>query len=192
MRGITLSVAAMLSVAVGSSALATTRSSFTTIQSITQVTAITSNAGLTYTVSLGANPSFMLNNISYSITDVIGFYLLSDDVDFSPLPALAQMGPPGAFFDDSGNSGPGGIAGWKSNPNAGLVPGQSLAFTFPASFPIADIDTIGFHVRLNGLFPGTTGNTGNIAVVRRDDVVPAPSACALLACGGLCWPRRRR
>jgi hypothetical protein len=192
MRGITLSVAAVLSVAVGSSAFATTRSSFTTIQSITGVTAITSNAGFTYTVSLGANPSFMLNDISYTITDVIGFYLLSDDQNLVPLPALSNFGPPGFFVDDSTNNGIGGVAGWKSNPNDGLVPGESLAFTLPADFPIASIDTIGFHVRLDGLFPGTTGNTGNIAVVRSDDVVPTPGACALLACGGLCWPRRRR
>lgn len=191
MKGISLAVASCALAAMSVPALATTRSSFTDVDALSQVTTITSNAGLTYTVSVGAAPTFTLDSITYNITDVIGFYVLSDDLNFSPLPALLNYDSPGAFSDDSSNSGPGAIAGWKSNPNSGLVPGNTLAFTFPANFPITDIDGIGFHVRLDGTFLGTSGNTGNIAF-QGTPRVPAPGACAMLGVAGVMGMRRRR
>ena len=191
MKGISLAIVGCALGALSTSALATTRSSFTNVDGLSNVTAITGNAGLTYTVSVGAAPTFTLDSITYSITDVIGFYVLSDDLNFNPLPALSNFGSPGAFSDDSSNSGTGAIAGWKSNPNSGLVPGDTLAFTLPANFPIADIDRLGFHVRLTGTFPGTSGNTGNITF-QETPRVPAPGACAMLGAAGAISLRRRR
>ena len=188
MRGfqqLTLSIAALALVA--GSAQATTRSSFLDVDSIVQVTPITSNAGRTYTISLGANPKFIVGANTYTITDLIGFYVLSDDQDFSVLTPLETVTAPGPFTDDSSNSGPGAIAGWKSNPNNGIGINGSQTFTLPATFPLAEIDRIGFHVRLSGTFPGTTGNTGNIT-----GLIPAPGACAMLGLGGLLSMRRRR
>lgn len=183
----TLLAAASLVAAVSGSALATTRSSFLDVSNISGLTINTSNAGYTYTVTVSSSPFFTYNSVNYPITDMIGFYVLSNDIDFSPLPALPNFGPPGSFSDDSSNSGTGAAAGWRSNPNNGLVPGQSLSFTFPSNFPIADIDTIGFHVRLSVDFPGTPGAlTGNITQV------PAPTAAALLPLGALFAGRRRR
>lgn len=191
MKGISLVFAGCACAVLSTSALATTRSSFTDVDALANITAITSNAGLTYTVTMAAAPTFTLDSITYNITDVIGFYVLSDDLNFSPLPALLSFGSPGAFSDDSSNNGPGAIAGWKSNPNSGLVPGDTLAFTLPASFPIADIDRLGFHVRLDGTFPGTSGNTGNITF-HETPRVPAPGACAMLGAAGAIGLRRRR
>jgi hypothetical protein len=191
MKSFSLAIAGCACAALAAPSQATTRSSFKEIDALSQVTAITSNAGRTYTVSVGATPTFTLDSMTYSITDVFGFYLLSDDADFSPLPALGSFGPSNAFSDDSSNSGPGAIAGWKSNPNKGLVPGNALAFTLPSNFPIADIDRLGFHVRINGTYPGTKGNTGNITL-RDSPSVPAPGACALFGAAGLMAWRRRR
>lgn len=188
MRGLTrlgCSIVALTLLASGANA--TTRSSFLTVDGVASITAPTSNAGQTYTVTLGASPSFTLAGNTYAITDLIGFYVLSDDLDFTPLSAFSAIASPGPFSDDSSNSGLGAIGGWRSNPNVGLTPGQSLAFTLPAAFPLADIDRIGFHVRVSGTFPGTSGNTGNIT-----GPIPAPGAVALFACGGLVAVRRRR
>ena len=170
-----------------SAANATTRSSFLDVNSIAQVTPITSNAGLRYTVSLGATPSFTLGASTYAITDLIGFYVLSDDQDFALFSPLLTVNSPGPFSNDSSNSGAGAIAGWRSNPNNGILPGGSQVFTLSSGFPITDIDRIGFHVRVNGTFPGTTGNTGNIT-----GLIPAPGMCTMLGLGGLVAARRRR
>ncbi|MBS0196105.1 MAG: hypothetical protein JSR77_05050 [Planctomycetes bacterium] len=180
-------IACMASIA--GTASATTRSSFTDVAGISGISALVSNSGLSYTITVGNSASFTLNNVNYPIANVIGFYVLSDDIDFSPLPALANMGPPGAFSDDSTNSGTGAAAGWKSNPNNGLNLGQALTFNFPANFPISAIDRIGFHVRLvSGNFPGTSGNTGNITGA----LIPAPATAGLVGMGGLLAMKRRR
>jgi MYXO-CTERM domain-containing protein len=172
---------------------ATTRSSFLNASSISGVTAVTSNAGRSYTISLSASPSFSYHSDAYSITDLIGFYVLSDDNDFSPLPSLSTIG---GFSNDSTNSGTGAVAGWRSNPNSGLTPGHSLTFTLPSNFPIASIDRIGFHVRVECEFPNTSGNTGNITgptdAQPPGPSVPAPGAYALLGVGLLALARRRR
>lgn len=183
-----LLLAGCAAASLSSAAMATTRNSFLDVGSINGITVVTSNAGRDYSVTLDGAANFMLGNTSYPITRVIGFYLLSDDVDFNPLPALANVGPPGLFVDDSSNSGTGAIAGWKSNPNNGFVLGQSLTFSLPANFPVALIDRIGFHIFSSGNFPGTSGNTGNIT----GTLVPTPSAAALLALAGVGVARRRR
>lgn len=188
MRGtqqLAVSVAALAWVA--GSAQATTRSSFRDVDSVVQVTPITSNAGRTYTVSLGAHPTFSVGGTSYAITDLIGFYVLSNDLNFSLISPLATVNSPGPFADDSSDSGTGAIAGWRSNPNSGIVAGGSQTFTLPAGFPIADIDQLGFHVRINGTFPGTSGNTGNIT-----GAIPAPGACVMFGAAGVLALRRRR
>lgn len=169
---------------------ATTRSSFNDVDAISGITAPTSNGGFTFTVSLSANPTFTLGATTYQITDFIAFYALSDSADFSPLPALPALGIGGAFADDSTNNGPGAIAGWRSNPNDGLTPNQSLAFTFPANFPLSAVNRLGFHVRVNGTFPGTSGNTGNITGPL---LIPSPGFYGLaVAAAIVAFPRRRR
>lgn len=170
--------------------LATTRSSFLDVQLITDLTVVTSNAGRTFTVALGANPAFKSGTASYAVQDLVGFYLLSDDVDFSPLPSLASVA---GFSDDSTNSGTGGAAGWRSNPNNGFQANESLAFTVPATFNLGQIDRFGFHVRLtpaSGNFPGTSGNTGNLTYIEAR--LPTPGSVALAGIGTLIALRRRR
>ncbi len=163
-------------------ASATTLSSFNLVNGISGIT-VTPNGGGSYTVAVSATPTFTVTNNTYQVTDVIGFYGLSFVNDFTPLPSLPAVG---FFNDDSSNSSTGGIAGWKSNSNKGLTPGQSTVFTF-AGLNTAQINGFGFHVRINGTFPGTSGNTGNI----RLNPTPAPGA-GMLAVGGLVVAARRR
>lgn len=179
--------AALLGAATPSSA--TTRSSFIDVTAVTGITAPASGGGRTFTVTLAASPSFTVASTTYQVTDLIGFYVLSDSADFAPLPALPSFGLNDAFGDDSTNSGPGAIAGWRSNPNRGLTPTQSLAFTFPANFPLSSINRIGLHVRVNGTFPGTSGNTGNITGPL---FIPSPSTLALALAAAIPASRRRR
>jgi LPXTG-motif cell wall-anchored protein len=162
-------------------ALATTRSSFTDVDQISGIT-VTHLAGFSYEVSVDIAPIFEIGSQSYMITDVFGFYALADTADLTPLAMLSSVG---SFSNDSSNAGPGGIAGWRSNPNQGLTPGESLVFTFD-SLDLANVDRWGFHVRLDGTFPGTSGNTGNITSV------PAPAAGAAMLSVGLLAIRRRR
>ncbi|MBL8747483.1 MAG: hypothetical protein JNK58_14150 [Phycisphaerae bacterium] len=168
------------------SALATTRSSFLGVPAITDVTAVPSNGGLTYTVSLGTNPSFTLGGTVYPIADLIGFYALSDDDDLLySVSNFSAMG--GNWNNDSSNSGAGGIAGWRTNPNTGIQAGESIVFNFN-SLSTDRVERLGFHVRLtNMLFPGTTGNTGNITLM-----VPGASAASVFGLAGLAAARRRR
>lgn len=161
---------------------AATLSSFNLVDGISGIT-VTPNGGGSYTVAVSATPTFTVTNNTYQVTDVIGFYGLSFVNDFSPLPTLPTNG---FFADDSTNASTGGIAGWKSNPNKGLTPGQSKVFTF-TGLNTGQINDFGFHVRINGTFPGTSGNTGNI----RANPTPAPGA-GILAVGGLVLTARRR
>lgn len=167
-------------------ALATTRSSFLGVEAITDVTVVTSNGGLTFTVSMGANPRFTAGGTDYPIRDLIGFYALSDDDDLiSSVSNFSALG--GTWSDDSSNASTGGIAGWKTNPNTGFQTGESIAYTFD-TLSTERVERVGFHVRLfDGFFPGTTGNTGNITLV-----VPSGSAAGVFGAAGVLAVRRRR
>ena len=170
-------------VAVG--AMAQTRSSFLGVNSITGITVTPSNAGLTFLVNMGADPYFTYNGHDYHITDVIGFYNLSDDDDLTVSNSnfTGNFGPWGT---DNSNSGVGGIAGWRSNPNNGITVGGSETFNY-TSLSTDKVERLGFHVRLNELFPGTQGNTGDITVVPE----PVSMVGLLAGLGGLMARRRR-
>ena len=166
-------------------AIAQTRSSFLEIDAITGITVTPSNAGLSFLVEVSNAPSFTYLNHVYHITDVIGFYNLSDDDDLTVTNAnfTGNFGP---WNNDNSNSGQGAIAGWKSNPNNGITPGGSEVFNYSA-LSTGKVERLGFHVRLDELFPGTQGNTGNITTV------PEPTSMIALACGVLgLFARRRR
>lgn len=171
-------------------ASATTYSSFltgTTINGIS-ITPPVVSPNLSFTVTLAAATptpgSFTYLGNTYTITDIIGFYLLAPGYNDPTQPALVTIGN---FADDSDSHSPGSISGWRSNPNQGITAGGSTVFTFP-SIDYAHYTQIGFHVRISGTFPGTTGNTGNIT----GTLVPTPGAAALLGLGGLAISRRRR
>lgn len=163
-----------------SSAFATTRSSFLDVDSSTDITFNVSNAGLTVDVVLGANPTFTIGANTYHVTSVIGFYALSDDDDLTVTNSNF-----GVWSTDNSNAGPGGIAGWKTNPNTGFGPSASQVFTYTALSTLK-VEGLGLHVATSELFPGTNGNTGNIALV------PEPATMAGLAFGVAALARKRR
>ncbi len=151
-------------------AFAQSRSSFQNVGTIDAIGVDSSNGGLTYTVNVGAAPSFSLGGFNYSIQDVFGFWLLSNQ-DIS-----ATHSDTGVWDAHENNAGSGGIAGWKTNPNTGLVVNQSKAFTFDAlnvSSP-----TYGFHVRLTNAGNGPlAGNTLYVT----GTPVPEPATMSVLA-----------
>lgn len=167
---------------VAGTASATTINSFLSVPGISGITVSPTIANPTVTFNAGA--TFTYNSVSYAITDVIGFYLLAPGYNDASQGALANFG---GFSNDSDHRAAGSIYGWRSNPNAGITSGNSQAFTFP-SISSANYTLIGLHVRINGTFPGTSGNTGNIT----GSLVPAPGAAAILGLSGLMATRRRR
>ena len=170
--------AAIAAAALGSNALAQTRSSFQDADEIggIQVSLIT---GLTYQVSLSNNPQLKIGSTIYDITDVFGFWALSDDIDLS-----GSTSGFGVWDSKVSNSGTGGIVGWKTNPNTGITPGGSQNFTF-GSLAVGDVDHWGFHIRVDGTLP----NGGNTAYFTD---VPAPGAATLAGLGLVVAARRRR
>ncbi len=179
-------VCAGLIAATAGTASATTINSFLSVPGISGITVspAVASPNLSFTVTLNAGATFTYNSNTYAITDVIGFYLLAPGYDDVSQGALASVG---GFSNDSDHRAAGSIYGWRSNPNSGITAGNSQAFTFP-SISYANYTLIGLHVRINGTFPGTTGNTGNIT----GSFVPAPGAAAVLGLGGLLASRRRR
>lgn len=159
---------------------ATTRSSFLDTDSFSDITFNASNGGLTVDVVVGANPTFTIGSDVYHITSIIGFYALSDDDDLTVTNSNF-----GVWSTDNSNAGPGGIAGWKSNPNNGFGANQSQSFTYTA-LSTAKVERLGLHVVTSELFPNTNGNTGNIAVV------PEPTTIAGFGIGVAALISRRR
>lgn len=155
------------------------------VDSISGVNVNVSNAGLTFLVSLDADPTFTFQNHVYHITDVFGFWNLSDDDDLTSTVSnfSGNFGPWGTNVN---NAGPGGIAGWKSNPNDGITVGGNETFTYQA-LSSSSVERLGFHVRLTENFPGTGGNTGHITTV------PEPTSMLALVAGlGAFMAKRRR
>lgn len=165
---------------------AQTRSSFLGVDSISGIDVTVSNAGLSFLVDTSADPTFTYQNHVYHITAVIGFWNLSDDNDLTAS-VTGFTGNFGPWSTNSSNSGPGGIAGWKSNPNNGITPGGSEMFTYN-SLDSASVERVGFHVVLTENFPGTTGNTGHITTVPE----PASMIALVAGLGGLVAKRRRK
>src|ERR1043165_6567267 len=91
-------------------ASATTRSSFLTVDAVSGVT-LQDLGSLQYNVGLVSGATFTFGGNDYAITDVIGFYALSNDVDFNPFAAQSTQGN---FSDDSSQSGTGATAGWRA------------------------------------------------------------------------------
>ncbi|MBL8991638.1 MAG: hypothetical protein JNJ48_08680 [Phycisphaerae bacterium] len=182
-RNAVLATAGALLSAAG--AHATTINSFNTVTGVTGiiVTPSIGSPNLTFNVSLspGATVTYLSN--TYTITDIIGFYMLAPGFNDTGRPALSNFA---GFSDDSDNRAAGSIFGWLSNPNQGITQGNSQTFTYP-SVAYPNYTEFGFHIRVNGTLP-TGGNTFNI----RGGFVPTPGAGALLGLGGLIAMRRRR
>jgi hypothetical protein len=166
-------------IAVTGSAFAQSRSSFLEVDSFSDVTVNVMNSGLTYQIVLGANPTFSYQSQTYNITDLFGFWVLSNDDDL-----VFSHSNQNGWDAHGNNSGTGGIAGWKTNPNNGITPNQSITFSF-TTLDVSRVEQIGFHIRIDGTFPGTQGNTGFATV-------PEPASMLALGAGLAAIAARRR
>lgn len=155
------------------------RSSFLEGDGFQDVIVIVSGGGLEYTVSLGPNPAFIYQSVSHPIVDLFGFWVLSNDDDLFPV-----HGDIGVWRAHENQAGVGGIAGWRTNPNAGLTPGQQFTFVFD-DLNVESVEQVGFHIRVEGTFPGTNGNTGYATV-------PEPTTLGILSLLGVAFIRRLR
>lgn len=159
-------------------ASAQSRSSFLAVDAIEGIDV--SSFGLDRDVQVGQAPRFQYNGTWYDIVDVFGFWSLSDDDDL-----VAAGANTGVWGWNSNQSGTGGIAGWKTNPNTGLTAGQNKVFSYD-SLNASSVERYGYHVRLDGNFPGTNGNTGYITTV------PEPGSMIALGAGLAAFAARRR
>lgn len=169
------------------SASAQTRSSFLDGGTFSGIDIAESNGGLTYDVTFNPGAQFHYAGLDYDITDVFGFWNLSDDDDLTSTINSFVDGDGATWDADASNSGTGGIAGWKTNPNTGITSGQAVQFNYDA-LSTGLVEHFGLHVRIDGLFPGTDGNTGYATFTD----IPTPGATALLGIAGLVAARRRR
>lgn len=169
-----------LALAIGSVGLvsAQSRNSF---QLVTGLSGLTSSlGGLTINTNLANNASFILNSQQYFITDVFGIWLLDNNDDFS-----ATGSNSGVWSFHSNYSSTGGIAGWKTNPNTGLTPGQSNSLTFATKN--GQHEDFGYHVRVAGQLPG-----GSNTLYIQNSAVPEPASMAALGIGVAALIRRRK
>jgi hypothetical protein len=146
---------------------------------LADVTLTITNGGLNYNLAVGAMPTLTVGAQTFPVIDIFGFWALSDDDDLNATNASF-----GVWTVDNNNSGLGGIAGWDSNPNTGLFANQSEQFNFTA-LNVASVERYGYHVRIDGIFPGTQGNTGYVTT-------PTPGAVALFGVAGMLVAGRRR
>jgi len=146
------SLTALLAVAaLNGQAAAQSRNSFQVIDGVNDLEV--ENSGRTYTVYVGPSPTVTVGGVDYPINSVFGFWCLSDDNNYTQCDG-SDVGD-WTFHRNSASTGD--IGGWKTNPNLGLDPGESMAFTF-SQFKESDRDGFGFHVRVDGTLPGG-GNT---------------------------------
>jgi hypothetical protein len=139
------------------------------------------NSGLSYTVTVGAAPSYTVGGITYDIQDVFGFWVLNGSgvVD-------ATLSPSDDWMVRQHDS----AAGWMTPPPQGLTAGESYTFTFDSIDP-ATVEDFGFHVRLGG----SNGETLHIREAGGSPPapgVPGPAAVAPFLTGLISLRSRKR
>ncbi len=129
-------------------------------------------------IVLNVSPTATLtfNSATYNVTEVFGVWALDDGNDIGGS-GTNQNG----WNFDSGN----GIRGWKTNPNNGIL-GSSLTFNYTTL--TGTVEDFGYHIRVNGIFPSTGGNTAYF----RPTAVPEPASMTALALGLAAALKRRR
>lgn len=149
---------------------------------ITGVSASLSGNDITLTVDPGA--TLFYDNTLFNVTDVFGVWALN----YGPNPTLAAAGSTdGVWSFNKKTQSQGNIAGWNTNPNTGLTPGQSKTFTY--SSIAGDVDTFGYHIRVDGTIPSTGGNTAYFTNA------PVPEPASMVILGGAvaaAFARRRK
>lgn len=125
-------------------------------------------------------PTLTFNSTTYTITDVFGVWALDDDDDMT-----ASVSSQNGWNASTNFAGTGGIAGWKTNPNSGLVAGQALTFLYNSLN--GTVEDFGYHIRVDGNLPGG----GNTAYFRQEPV-PEPATLSAVALGLGALLRRRK
>lgn len=152
--------------------------SINSFQVVSNITGLrTSLSGNTLTMIASATPTFTMNSNTYAITEVFGVWALDNNDDQS-----ATGSNQGGWNFHQNTAGSGGISGFKTNPNSGIV-GQTKLYNFN-SFT-GSPENFGYHVRVSGSLPGGS-NTLYI------QAVPEPGTLAVVGLGLVAMMRRRK
>lgn len=158
--------------------MAQDRASFELISGLSGLTS--SLTGLNLQTSLSPGAQFVYQAQTYSISEVFATFLLDDDDDL-----VATGIDQGIWRYHDNYTGLGGIAGWHTNPNSGIIAGQNvnLNYTTLTGAP----EWFGYHVRVTPMLPNQSDTIYIVA-----GAVPEPAGLAVLALGGLALLNRRR
>ena len=154
---------------------AQSRSSFLTPEALSGVTVTKLNA-TDFTVGLEVGSTITINGVTDTVTGVFGFWALDDNDDLSGTGSAF-----GNWAFNSNYSGSGGIVGFKTNPNTGIVQGGSQSFHFDSL--TGTVEGYGVHIRT------LNSNTLYTATL---NPVPEPATFAVLGLGAIALIRRKR
>lgn len=169
----------LIGLAMVGTASAQSRSSFITPTSWTGIT-ITNNGPKNWTVKLSGAPTVTMNNKTYEVRDIFGFWLLDNNNDMT-----AQGQSFNGWSYNQNYSGTGGIAGYKTNPNTGITPGKSQEFNFKTVN--GSVENVGIHARLQ-----MNGICDTVFLECPPPAVPEPASLAALGIGAATVIRRRK
>jgi hypothetical protein len=140
---------------------------------------------LTYTLSLGADPTMTYNSVTYDVKWVTAYFVVSQD-DTTPFSADHNGTFPLDWTWETNPTGAPLVAGWHDGNNT-LNPGSSLTLAF------GSLNITGNAV-LSGLHVGYQTEGGIVTDWYKGALIPEPSSPLLLlsGLGGLAgWVRRR-
>lgn len=98
---------------------------------------------LDYTLTVGSNPTVSIGTKTYAVNWVQAFYVVSGTSNGS-FTATQGKSPKGWSWDSKGN--PGQIAGWTTQGNNRLKPGDSMKFSFAQFDPRGNPVLAGYHI----------------------------------------------
>ncbi len=170
----------LIGVAMVGTASAQSRSQFVTPASWTGIE-ITNNGPKNWTVKLTGSPTVTMNNKTYSVSNVYGFWLLDNNDDMT-----AKGQTISGWNYNQNYNGTGGIAGYRAGSTSSAIkPGGSKSFEFKEVN--GSVENVGIKALLTG-----KGFCDYVYLELPPPAVPEPASLAALGIGAATVIRRRK